>query len=340
MDKKIKVGIVGFGKMGMLHGGLLGGRDDVELTAITDTSAMVLRAFKSLRPEIKYYRDYEKMIDENDLDAIVIATPSFNHVTIAKYALDKNIHLFIEKPLSNNLKSAQELWEIIKDKPVKSMVGFCLRYMPTIAKAKQMLDRGELGQVKKVKAFMHICDVLSPQKGWRYDPAIAGGGVVMDFTVHMIDLISWYFGQPKTIEAKTHQLYSTAVEDEAEIELEYDNGLKINIESSWSKPEHRKSFAKIVIQGEKGILEVTDQTLLWQKDGEEKPQKIYYPELYEGYYLDIGGPNYSTQMEKFIEAVKNNQMIEMDINQALITQKMVDDIYRSATTNQKVIINI
>ncbi|MBX4216255.1 Gfo/Idh/MocA family oxidoreductase, partial [Candidatus Parcubacteria bacterium] len=258
---KKKIGIVGMGKMGILHGALLRELPGIELTAVAESSPLVVRAFRSLLPSIAYFSSYEKMIAEADLDALVIATPSASHVPIALLGLDRGLDLFIEKPLSNDLASAKALQARAAKEGIVSMVGYCLRYVPTFEKAREAVRSGRIGEVREITGEMYIADVLSPQKGWRYNPAVSGGGVIIDFTVHMLDLLHWFFGRPATVRAVTKKVHSKLVEDEAVIDLTYADGKAAKVTSSWSSAEHRKSYSKMTIRGAGGTIVVTGQTL-------------------------------------------------------------------------------
>lgn len=330
---KKKLGIVGLGKMGILHGALFNRIPHMELLAVADTSPLVVKAFRSLLPSVACFTSYEKMISEIPLDALIIATPSSTHVPIALFALEHNLDLFIEKPLSNNLDSAKALCEKARNKHIVSMVGYCLRYMPTFEKAREAVHCRRVGSVKRIEAEMYISDVLSPQTGWRYDPSKSGGGVVIDFTVHILDLLCWFFGRPYKLEATTSKLYSKLVEDEALITLFYRDGKEALVKTSWSNSEYRKSYSKIRIIGESGEIIVTDQTLeITDKDGGKTKESS--ASMYQGYYFDIGGPNYSVQALKFTDALSGRKNPEADFESALAVQYLVSGIYQSAQSGK------
>ncbi|MCS7462975.1 Gfo/Idh/MocA family oxidoreductase [Paenibacillus doosanensis] len=328
----MRVGIIGFGKMGMLHGALLHSIENVELVAITDTSKFVLNGFKSLFPNIRVFTSYEKMIDSCDLHAVIIATPSFNHVSIAKYALERGLDLFIEKPLSNTLKDCKELLQLAQNRNAVVMIGFCMRYNPMFAKGKEIVDSRIVGDIIKADAYIYCSDVLSQQSGWRFDPAISGGGVLIDFAVHMVDLLYHYFGNASAVSGNISSVYSRQVEDETTAELYFQSGLQATLHASWSKPEYRKPFYKIEIAGSLGSLSITDQDIQLNVGGIEK---TYYPEHYEGYYIDIGGPHFSKQMESFVKSVQTRQEPKANLTAGLHTQNIINAIYTSAATGKR-----
>ncbi len=335
---KINAGIIGFGKMGMLHGALINAHEKCNLIAVADKSSFMVKAYHSVMPDIQFYTSEDDLLQNSDVNALIISTPTFCHVPIALKAAKKNIHLFIEKPLSTNLLDAKKLYDTTKDLSAINLVAFCMRYVPTFIKGRQILQEKIIGEIETVKSFMHICDVLSPQKGWRFQKSIAGGGVLLDFSVHMLDLLTWYFGKVDSVKGKTAQLYSLDVEDEVNVDINFKNNIKANLYSSWSKPEHRKSYAKMIITGSKGTMTVTDQTIHIEKNG-KMIKEIYYPELYSGYNIDIGGPNYSSQMNDFVDSILNQKQPGTNIKTALYVQYLIDCIYRSSSNNQLIKIN-
>jgi len=332
---KLKVGIVGFGKMGMLHGALLKPMEEVEITAIADTSRIILHAFKKFLPNTRFYTSHKKMFEECDLNAAVIATPSFSHVPVALNAIGKNVDVFIEKPLTNTLESAHALLKAARERKVVSMVGFCLREAPSFQKGKSLLSAGAIGKIENVRAEMYIADVLAPQKGWRYKKQISGGGVLMDFGIHVLDLLFWYFGPVASVSAIARSLHSEEVEDEVEGEIEFRSGVMATVATSWSNPNFRKSYSRIEITGEKKVLTVTDQTVQIKDRQTGTEERLAFPELYKGYHIDIGGSLYSTQMVKFIDAIRTRKNPESDIESAYHIQNIVDTMYRSASQGKR-----
>jgi UDP-N-acetyl-2-amino-2-deoxyglucuronate dehydrogenase len=339
----MRIGIVGFGKMGMLHGALLNSIGGVEITAIADTSRMVLRAFKSVLPDIKYFASYETMLDECSLDAVIICTPSFSHTQIAKYAASRNVNIFIEKPMSSSLEQAIHLYELLKEKPLISMIGFSSRYIPTFLKGKEIIESGILGRIESVKAQAYIADVFSKQRGWRYNKSFSGGGVLIDVGVHMIDLLYWYFGKIASVIGSIKSIYSDDVEDEAAVHLNFKNGLGVDFDCSWSKVGYRKLYLKMEIEGEKGEIIITDQNLTRKmhkpNDAESETLNLNYADLYEGYYIDLGEPQYSIQMKRFTDNIKKKRKSDVDVEAGLYVQKIIDGIYASARRKREILLN-
>ena len=112
----IKIAVIGLGKMGLSHAAILGGLTDAELVAICDSSSLVLNAFKKYNPKIQLYDDYKKLFNSEELDAVVIATPTKFHFAMAKMAIGHGIHVFCEKPFALSLEEGIELVNLAKKK--------------------------------------------------------------------------------------------------------------------------------------------------------------------------------------------------------------------------------
>lgn len=333
MNQKIRTAIVGFGKMGLLHGALVNIREDMELVAICEKTMFTRNAFKSVMKQVRFYSDYKKMIDNEDLDALVITTPTFHHAQAARYAAGHHLAVFCEKPLAVDGAQAEELKKIFQEQKLPFFVGFSNRFFPTIKEGKKLADKKIFGEIQNIKAQMYIGDVFKENTGWRYDPELSGGGALIDFGIHMVDLLVWYFGRIAAVRAKTRSIYSKYVEDEVSASIYFENGLEAEFESSWSKAEYRKSSPILTVTGTEGELVVTEQTIDILK-GSEK-ERITYPDLYKGDYADIAGINYSLEMKAFLDEMKGIRS-GLDIVQGAYIQKVVDAMYESARTGKKV----
>jgi|GEM_PF-6619144 len=332
----INVGIVGFGKMGMLHGALLNGSKKAKVIAICEKSLFMRVIFKKVYKEVKCYENLDKMLSENKIDLLVITTPSFNHVESAIAGIKNNCSIFVEKPLSSNLEDASKLNEIAKNNNAKVQVGFCNRFCPSIREGHDFIKKEILGEIESVNAIMYIADVFEEHDGWRYKKELSGGGVLIDFGIHMIDLLYWYFGEVDQLSAKSNRIYSKEVEDEVYADIYFKKGMSVNFSTSWSKAEYRKSFSKIEIVGTNATMIVTDQTLeILYKDGE---RKFYtYPELYNGSFMDIGGLLYSKQIEELLDYYISNKKPLNTIENSLYVQNIVELMYQSAKNDGKIL---
>jgi len=331
-----RVGVVGFGKMGMLQGALANSIEGMTLSAICEKSLLLAFGIKTIKKDVKVFSDYKKMIDKSSLDAVIITTPTFNHFDAASYAIQNGISVFIEKPVTRTYDEAHRLYDMAKNLDISAYVGFSYRHMPSIKKGKEILDNEELGHIKSVRASIYSSDILAESNGWRFHPQMSGGGVLIDFGIHMIDMLYWYFGQIESLHARKRKIFSRLVEDEVSAEIVFSNGLSCEMETSWSREEYRKPYPLLVIEGDEATLKVTDHIVELTKNG--STTILTEPDLYQGSFVDIGGIAYSTQMQDFCNSILFQTKDKNGLKEALYVQRIIDSMYTSSQENITILI--
>ncbi len=327
-----KVGIIGFGKMGMLHGALLCASGKAEIKAVCDKSLVMRLGFKRAYKRVNTYNDAKTMLEKENLDIVIVTTPTFNHEESVCMALEKGCAVFCEKPLAINSRQINSIYNIASAKKLSVKVGFCNRFAPSFIKGKELFESNAIGTIKTIKAEQFIGDVLDEHNGWRYNKELSGGGALMDFGIHMVDLLIQYFGCISEIKADSRRIYSKSVEDEVSAEIIFKSGAICEFATSWSKADCRKAYSKITAVGENGKIVVTDQTLDLYDNAGGKIEEYTYPDLYGGDYIDIGGMLYSHQMAEFISCIEGEKgnNIGCTPKQALYVQEIIEAIYSSA----------
>lgn len=331
----MKVAILGAGKMGLLHGAILGAMPEVQVCAVADSSRFMLDALACLRPELKTYLDYARLLDEAGPDAAVIASPVSLHVPMALACADRRVPFLVEKPLGMTAQECAPLIEACAKRSLVTMVGFMMRHLDSFAHARAVLRTGALGELVSFEATMYVAQLFRRGKGWRYDPAKSGGGVVIGQAIHLLDLLRWYFGEVERVSARTLSPYSESVEDFCHAQLEFEGGLLGWLDASWSMRHHRLVEARLHVHGTEGELIVTDDELRLFL---ESPRQGYaagwtawrHPQLFRGVEFDVGGPQYTRQDRTFVDAVATRATVECDVTSAYRVQKVVDAIYQSA----------
>ena len=330
----MRVGVIGIGKMGLLHAGILNALEGVELCGLADSSKYLLGMVRSLKA-VPVYDDYEKMLDREKPDAAVIATPVHLHVPMMKACVRRGIHFLVEKPLSLDAKESAKLVRESEDARLVTMVGYMLRYVETFQKAHEVLRSGALGRVQTVQGTSLVAQLFQKGKGWRYSRKSSGGGVVIGQATHLLDLMHWYLGDAVRVNARSQNLHSEDVEDAAHGMIEFAGGVVASFDCSWSRRHHRLLEIALTIQGENGDLSVNDDEVkLYLEDGASGFAAGWThwqkPDLFSGVTIDIGGPQYTRQDEAFANAVRTGGRLGTDLAAAWRVQRMVDAIYRSA----------
>jgi len=197
--KKIKVGAIGLGRLGLQHAENIAFKiPNAELTAICDMNEEKLQQVKRDWNIPYAYTDFDEMIKNEELDAVVITSPSALHTKQIAMALEAGLHVFSEKPLGTTVEECKIAEEAVEKHPDKVfMLGFMRRYDPSYAYAKKKIENGEIGKPILFRGYSQ-----DPESAIEGAIAYAGhsGGQFIDMAVHDIDLARWMMGsEPKSI---------------------------------------------------------------------------------------------------------------------------------------------
>lgn len=338
MSANIRCGVIGFGKMGMLHASLANAIEGSQLAAICEPNRTIRNGFETVVPNLPAYQNYAEMLDAVPLDAVFICTPPSSHIEIATACVSKGCHVFIEKPLSLTAEAAEPLVELLKQTGRIGMVGYMMRYADTFSRAREIVRQGVLGRVLACRSATKVSQIHKAGKGWRYSPKEAGGGVLIAQGIHAVDLMCWMIGTPHSVNMRSNGYYSGTVEDFAQALFSWEGDIIGSLDSSWSVDGHRLMLTSLEMTGENGTLAVDDDTVrlfLRKASGRyaEGWTSMSKPELSSGLAADIGGPLYTKQDEAFIRAVRREGEIESDVRSAWSVQHLIDCLYKSASGN-------
>jgi predicted dehydrogenase len=335
---KLKGSVIGLGKMGLSHAAIIGAHHDVDLISVCDTSSFVLDAFKKFSA-IKTYTDYQKMIDEVPLDFAIVATPTKFHHQIVKFALDKGLHIFCEKPFSLNTAQGKELVDLAAKKLLVNQVGFHNHFIGTFRELKRLLDKNVIGEIVHFTGEAYG-PVVTKEKGgtWRSKPE-EGGGCLYDYASHVINLIQEIIGRPEKIcGTLLKKFYSKDVEDGVYSLLKLKSGLTGALLVNWSDETYRKMSTSITVFGKKGkiICDATEiKIYLKEPFLSEKLEKGWTIKYITDFALPVNfylrGEEYSAQLDYFIDCIKEKkQAIYNSFEQALYTDQVIELIIKDA----------
>jgi len=334
--KELKAGIIGMGKMGLLHAAILNSIKNVRVDSVADPEKLIINFIKKNSPDIKVYDNYKTMLEKSELDFVFITTPVNSHIEIASNCIDRNLPFFVEKPLSRTAKECEPLFELLRNKPVVNMVGYCLRYSETFSKTKELLNENILGEIKNVKCSVYQTLEAKRRSGWRFKKDVSGGGILIDLGAHLIDLLIWFFGNIKTINGKTEFQNTKNVEDFASASLGFENGINCSFEASWNVDNYRLPETTIEVNGTKGKLKVNENFLKISYFNEnEKDSILYKQNLYTGVEIDIAGPEYTREDLDFIDSIKNQQQMNLNVVNSSKVQSVIDSIYLSSNSKKQ-----
>lgn len=306
----IRAGIIGLGKMGISHCAILRAHPDINLVAVCDTSTLVTDAFKKYS-KFECFTDYKKMIDKMSLEAIIIASPTKFHGEMVQYALEKNMHVFCEKPFALDPNEGKKLSQLAKKLNLVNQVGYHNRFIGTFNEVKKLLSSNILGELYHFSGESYGPVVLKEKGGtWRSEKD-EGGGCLYDYASHTIDLINFILGKPvKVAGTQLKYIFSKNVEDAVYSNLILNSGLSGQLSVNWSDETYRKMSTQITILGKKGKI-VADATELRTFLKEDNP-KLGFSKgwtlkdvtgLTQPVNFYLRGEEYSSQIDHFIECI-------------------------------------
>ncbi|WP_299601358.1 Gfo/Idh/MocA family oxidoreductase [uncultured Tateyamaria sp.] len=343
--KKLKVAVVGLGKMGLSHFSMVNAHPDVESVACDGAGFMVDVLGKNIQTPI--YKDFDAMLAQEPLDAVVIATPSRLHAPMAKAALDTGLHVFCEKPFCLNWADSQRLTDLARDKGRVAQVGYHYRYVGAFGEMKRLIEAGAIGRITHVLAEAYGPVVLRSKKAtWRTEKA-EGGGCLYDYAAHPLNLLNWFFGTPdQVIGSHLGQVFSEGTDDEVFSTLRWNDGPTAQLSVNWSDESHRKMSTKISLIGTNGRLYADRQEcqtyLRKPVDGLEGYGAgwtvKYTTELTEDRWFYLRGEEYSAQIDEFVGAIQAGETVarENDFASATQTDKTMAMIIENSETGMPV----
>ena len=306
----IKVALIGAGKMGISHLSILGAHPDVQVVGVCDTSKIVLGVLQKYT-KFPCYTDYMKMIEEMKPDAVFVAVPTKFHYEIIKKLLERNIHVFAEKPFCLSPEEGEELVDLADEGSLVNQVGYHNKFLGTFQEVKKLIKGGFLGEIYHFTGEAYGPVVIKKkQETWRSNP-LEGGGCLMDYASHVIVLINDLLSPVVAAKGSTiKSVFSTQVDDAVYSILELSNDLSGVLSVNWSDETYRKMSTSITVIGTKGkIISDANELKVYFKDkecpaGYSKGWNVkYVTDLTKQVNFYLRGEEYSSQVDYFINAV-------------------------------------
>ncbi len=329
-DKKLRVGIIGCGRISVMHLMPASVLPQAELVACCDIDEARAKT-TSEEYKIVAYTNYEEMIEKEDLDAVHICLPHCLHIPVAKYALERGIHVLSEKPMSIAYDEAKSAVELAQKRGVQYGVIFQCRYNDAAQLVKSRINR-ELGKILSVRSVLTWSREKDyyDESEWKGTWEQEGGGVVIDQAIHSMDLVHWLVdSEVEKIScsmANRHHHYLD-VEDSAEGFITYKNGVRYGFycmnNYSCDEPIEIRLFC------EKGsvIMSYNDAYIRYTNGQHEEVHQSGEIELYKGAKA-YWGVQHIQQIRQFYKACLGEEKLEISGEEALKTQALICDVYR------------
>ncbi len=254
-DRMIRIGLLSFAHLHAAgYAGHLQKQSGVEIVGLWNEEDGIAEEMAA-RYDIKRYGSPGALISAG-LDGVVICSENVNHRPLVELAAGKVPYILCEKPIATTVADGQAMIDICRQRGSKLQIAFPVRFHPVFVQLKEMLDRGDLGRVLSVECTNHG----SLPGGWFVEENLSGGGAVIDHTVHVIDLLRWFWDTEVTEvfaevgDSLVHP--DLGIDDAGMLSFTLDNGVYGTLDTSWSRPSSYTTWGdvKIEVIAEGGVL--------------------------------------------------------------------------------------
>jgi len=336
-EKPIRLGIIGVGTMAQIvHIPILRKLDGVKILGISDLDSEKGERFAN-KQNLKWFETPEDMLEAHP-DGVLILTPNNSHMPIAIGALNSGAHVLVEKPVARSVAEAEKMIAASEKNDRLLMVLMNQRFRQDARIVKNYLNSGKLGDLYRVRSgWMTKWDKWNRPE-WVRDKKIAGGGVLMDYGIQLIDLLLWMLKYPKVtrVGATTRRIASGAgAEDTAVATFYLDKGAIITLEVSWSLIADQ-SEAWTVFAGSKGRAYMNPTRIhLLEND------KIvnFYP-LRSLKPIDIHRASYESELRHFVEVMRTKTAPGATAKECIQALRVVEAIYEAAKIGHELAVDI
>jgi predicted dehydrogenase len=303
---------------------------DVSVVAIAEADERKLAEYSELIGAIPCTADYKELLQSNSVDGIILCSANCRHKQMVIDIARAGIPILCEKPLATKTADAREMLAVADAHSTLLGICFPCRFSESLHQAKHLIENAALGEIVAVNATNRG----TMPGGWFTDPALSGGGAIMDHTVHVVDALRWIFEREFVrvyVQAST-RLHGVSVEDVAILNLEMSNGVFVTLDSSWSRPS--LSFpiwgdVQMTVIGTSGILKLDlfPWTLSYFSDQAAKHLAISH----DG--------NLNLQMlQNFVQSIQHGRPISPNGIDGLRALEVVEAAYSSLATGNVVLL--
>lgn len=332
MSKKIRFGIIGYGRIGTRHATKIEENQNAELIAVCDNK-------KARRDEIAnvhtadVYDDYKELLAREDIDVVCICTPNAYHSEMTCAAAHAGKHIVCEKPMCLTVEEGKKMCASAEENNVHLFIVKQNRYNPPVAKIKEVLDEGRLGKVLMVvvNVYWNRNVEYYSESDWKGTRALDGGTLYTQVS-HFIDLMLWFTGQWETCSFNgrcyTHDI---EFEDSGVVSLTFENGAIGTLNYTVCSEDHNME-GSITVFGEKGTVKIGGQYLNVLEYEQIRDYTI--PELepsrpandYGKYQGSMS--NHDKVIANVIDVLCNQAEPHVTAHEALKTVALIEECYR------------
>jgi predicted dehydrogenase len=255
---KPKLGFLGVGWIGRNRMEVIAKHGVADVALISDTTLQNAEEAAKAIPSAQIVNTLENMLKQEDVNGVVIATPSAFHAEQSMLALEAGKAVFCQKPLGRNAEETRRVVETARQQNKLLGVDLSYRYTEAMKQVYQVVQSGELGTIYGVELVFH--NAYGPDKAWFYEQKLSGGGCVIDLGVHLVDLALWSLNFPDVKQVYSHlfakgkpiSMAEGKVEDFATASIELATGTHIQLSCSWNLPAGQDAVISASFYGTQG----------------------------------------------------------------------------------------
>jgi predicted dehydrogenase len=333
---KVRIGILGTGVIVRdFHLPALQQNPRAAVVALGNQRGESLQALAAAHGIEKTYTDFARMARDPEIDAVLVALPNYLHAPVTVEMLGGGKHVLCEKPMAMTAAEAQAMIEAAEAAQRKLMIAHVWRSSREYRWLREVVASGVLGAIFKVRAHAVLAGAGPPPTSWFVQPELAGGGAFADIGIHVLDNVSFVFGdalRPKTVFARmSTQFQPIRVEDTATVVVEYDNGLVATFEAGWHHRYSGGPHGGLELFGADGYARTLPQELRCSFGGE---WGLFQPPAPPGDHISMG--MYVAQIDHFLDCVQYGANPVCTGQHGLQGMRVLGAAYRSAQTGQAV----
>ena len=340
----VRLGIIGLGNIGMRYATdvLTGKIARCQLTVVCNRSGAKFASF----PQAKHFTRSEELIRSGTADAVLIATPHYNHTPVGIDALQNGLHVLVEKPISVHKADCERLIAAHTDSRQVFATMLNQRTDPFYLKVREMIGGGELGEIRRINWIItnwFRSEAYYTSSDWRATWAGEGGGVLLNQCLHNLDLFQWLFGMPQRVRGfcRMGRYHDIEVEDDVTAYFEYPNGATaLFITSTGEAP----GTNRLEIAAENGRLVLENDTLIFTRN--ETPmsefsrttdkQFVAPPTTESQFTFANRGGQHVEMVQNFADAILDRKPLIAPAAEGIHSVELANAIIFSSARNQTV----
>jgi predicted dehydrogenase len=283
--ERLSIGLVGCGMIGQVHAdGLRKLAEDGEVVAVAaaDPSAEARDAVQRNCPFERLTDDPFDVIADPAVEAVMITAPTATHLDLVRATLEAGKPLFCEKPLAPTFGDVRAICDAVTSSGVTAQVGFHSRFHPIMNRLRRTVESGEFGRpmgyTLRDDQYWPTGDIVPGHSSWRSDRTQAGGGALLEHSIHSADIVSWLFGPAVRVYARSRSVFGYDVEDVAAVTVEHESGVVGTILTIFNGVRGREE-RRFEVFFERGAVEATTDFIVGAEEDSYLVQQPDTPAL-------------------------------------------------------------